>query len=373
MNCKKCCFLLVSLLLLAALSACATAGTGGAESDKSAESTASLSLPSDAPYSGSGEIYLYGEQHGVLKILDEEFERWQENYNTQGMRHLFVELPYYTGEFLNLWMQADDDAILDAVYDDWDGTDAHSPDVKAFYQKIKRACPETVFHGTDVGHQRQTTGERFLETLAESGQKDSEQYLLTQEAIRQGETYYRKDDSVYRENTMTENFIREFERLDGESIMGIYGSAHTGIDAMEYSTGSVPCMANQLAVRYGASLHSEDISWLAKDIDPLKVETVTVAGKAYQAAYFGEEDLTGLLKGYQSREFWRLENAYDDFEDQPKTGDVLPYDNFPMLVEVGQVFLIDYTKTDGTVTRLYYRSDGDEWEGRPSTVGFSVG
>ncbi|WP_312634220.1 hypothetical protein [Oscillibacter sp.] len=358
MNCKRFCSLLVSLLLLAALSACAPAGAGSA---------ASAIPPSD-----SGEIYLYGEQHGVQKILNREFELWQEHYNTRGMRHLFVELPYYTGEFLNRWMQDDDDAILDAVYDDWDGTDAHTPDVKAFYQKIKRECPETVFHGTDVGHQRQATGKRFLQNLEEAGQRDSEQYRLTEEAIRQGETYYGKDDNVYRENTMTENFIREFDRLDGESVMGIYGGAHTGIDAMEYTTGSVPCMANQLASRYGATLYSEDLSWLAKDIDPLKVETVTLAGKAYQASYFGEEDMTGLLKGVRSRAFWRLESAYEDFKAQPKTGDVLPYDNFPMLVEAGQVFIIDYTKTDGSVTRQYYRSDGHEWEGRLSTEEFSV-
>lgn len=367
MNCKKFCSLLVSLLLLAALSACAPAGVGSA-----ASTAASVSAISAIPSSGSGEIYLYGEQHGVQKILDKEFELWQENYNIRGMRHLFVELPYYTGEFLNLWMQEGNDAILDAVYDDWDGTDAHSPDVKAFYQKIKSECPETVFHGTDVGHQRQATGKRFLQTLKEAGQTNLEQYRLTQEAIRQGEIYYGKGGNVYRENTMTENFIREFDRLDGESVMGIYGGAHTGINAMEYSTGSVPCMANQLAARYGAALRSEDLSWLAKDIDPLGVETVTVAGKAYQASYFGEEDLTGLLKDYRARAFWRLENAYDDFKDRPKTGDVLPYDNFPMLVEAGQVFMIDYTKTDGTVTRQYYRSDGHEWEGRPSTEEFSV-
>jgi len=240
---------------------------------------------------------LYGEQHGVPKILDREFELWQDYYDTQGMRHLFIEIPYYTGEFLNMWMQEDDDAILDAVYDDWDGASDHTPDVKAFYQKIKSECPKTIFHGTDVGHQRQTTGKRFLQILEEAGETKSEQYRLAQEAIRQGELYYEEYDEAYRENTMVENFIREFDQLDGESIMGIYGSAHTGIEDMESSTGSVPCMANQLAARYGAALRSEDLSYLAKDIDPLKVETVTVAGKEYQASYFGEQDLTGLVEG----------------------------------------------------------------------------
>ncbi len=261
MNCKKFCSLLVSLLFLAALSACSQNGEGSATSNVPAAS-ATTSAPETVAFSPSetGQIYLYGEEHGVKKTIKKEFELWQDYYDTQGMRHLFIEIPYYTAEFLNRWMQEDDDTILNAIYDDWDGTSAHNPNVKAFYQKIKQQCPETIFHGTDVGHQSETTGERFLQTLAKSGQKDSEQYRLAQEAIRQGEIYYEEYDEVYRENTMVENFIREFDQLNGESIMGIYGSAHTGIEAMEYCTGSVPCMANQLAAHYGADLHSKDLS-----------------------------------------------------------------------------------------------------------------
>lgn len=40
--------------------------------------------------------------------------------------------------------------------------------------------------------------------------------------------------------------------------------------------------------------------------------------------------------------------------------DVLPYNNYPMLIETGQVFIIDYTKKDGSIERMYYRSDGNE-------------
>jgi hypothetical protein len=73
-------------------------------------------------------------------------------------------------------------------------------------------------------------------------------------------------------------------------------AAHIGVEAMDYATGSVPCMANQLNTRYGTSLHSEVISWVAKDMDPIRVDTV--AGKEYQASYFGKEDPTGLhIKG----------------------------------------------------------------------------
>jgi len=51
--------------------------------------------------------------------MDKEFELWHEYYNNKNMRHLFVELPYYTAEFLNIWMKSDSDEILDELYNDW--------------------------------------------------------------------------------------------------------------------------------------------------------------------------------------------------------------------------------------------------------------
>ena len=58
------------------------------------------------------EIYLYGEWHSDSHILDRELEIWGEYYK-KGMRDLFVEYPYTDAQFLNLWMQADDDELLD--------------------------------------------------------------------------------------------------------------------------------------------------------------------------------------------------------------------------------------------------------------------
>ena len=67
----------------------------------------------------AGQIYLYGEQHADEKILNREVEIWNDHYHNHNMRHLFVELPYYTAEYLNLWMKSDSDEILNALYDDW--------------------------------------------------------------------------------------------------------------------------------------------------------------------------------------------------------------------------------------------------------------
>jgi len=42
-----------------------------------------------------------------------------------------------------------------------------------------------------------------------------------------------------------------------------------------------------------------------------------------------------------------------------------------MQIETGQVFVVDYTQTDGSVIRGYYRSDGYVWNGAPSTEEFA--
>lgn len=349
--------LVVAVVMFIVLTAC---------SDKS-KSTNNL----DSSPQPSGQIYLFGEQHAVDKILKKELELWCEYYDNNNMRHLFVELPYYTAEFLNIWFQSDNDEMFEAIYDDWAGTASHNPYTEEFFKKIKKECPETIFHGTDVGHQYGTTGERFLIYLEKNNLEDSEKYLLAQEAIEQGMYYYENSDDVYRENKMVENFIREFNNLSGESVMGIYGGAHTGLDAMDFNTGSVPCMANQLKKVYGDIIYSEDLTWITKDIEPTRVDTIVVNENDYEASYYGKQDLTGF-KDFAYREYWRLENAYEDFKDCPKTGDVLPYDNYPMLIDTDQIFVIEYTKIDGSLERRYYRSDGYVWEGMPSTEEFTA-
>ena len=66
----------------------------------------------------AGQIYLYGEIHGIAAIEEYEAERWKECYE-RGMRHLFVELSHYTAQWLNLWMDAEDDEILEQLHQDW--------------------------------------------------------------------------------------------------------------------------------------------------------------------------------------------------------------------------------------------------------------
>lgn len=327
---------------------------------------------------GSGKIYLYGEPHSMESILSKEVDLWSSCYHNDGMRHLFVEYPYYTAAYLNLWMQSDNDDILNALYEDIEGTVAHSPMFLDFYKRIKDECPETVFHGTDVGHQYDTTGKRFLEYLEANGQQETELYRLSRENVEQGRYFYEhledpeKQDHAYRENTMTENFIREFESLNGADIMGIYGTGHTVTDAMDVMTQTVPCMGNQLSQKYGDALIVEEV-----EADPLRIDTMTVDGKEYDASYFGRAHI--LMQNQTSGEytdatleFWRLENAYEDLRSKPLAGKMLSYDNCPMKIEKGQAFFVRSTMEDGSQQEEYYRSDGTFWHDWPVLSGFTL-
>jgi hypothetical protein len=354
MNKRRLFFLVFACLILLCTAAC---------SSPVPNEMAQLKAPASTP--STGQIFLYGEVHGEQKIMEEEFALWKKHYEEDGMRHLFLEYAYFTTEFLNRWMQADSDEILEDIYKELWGTEGNIPYWKDFFKSIKDECPETVFHGTDVGHQHHSTGLRYLRFLEQGGMKDSEQYRLARETIEQGKYYYAGDNYEYRENKMVENFIREFDALGGESVMGIYGSAHTDVRGIAFGSDSLPCMANQLQERYPNNVHTKN----ASDLMIIRTETIPVNGKDYTASYFGVQDKTNI-PDVTSLEIWRLENAYDDFKEKPLSVSYTPHNVYPMPIEVGEVFIIEATKKDGSVYRLFFRSDGTMLDGNRITENF---
>lgn len=198
-------------------------------------------------------IHLYGEMHGIDEFYDKELQIWKEYYNA-GNRDLFVELPYYTAEFLNIWMQENDDEILNQIYQDIEGTASHTESYLYFFKRIKEECPETIFYGTDVGHKYQTTGARYLEYLEKEGLEGSEQYKLASICIAQGEEYQGKSAThPYREGKMVENFCAAYERIGKKEVVGIYGSYH--IDPT-----NPDIMAGKIKAKYGDIIESKFVN-----------------------------------------------------------------------------------------------------------------
>jgi len=327
----------------------------------------------------TGQIFLYGEGHGIPEIMERQLEIWHDYYHSQNMRHMFIEAEYFTAEFLNMWMQSDNDDIVYELFDDWAGagTLAHNPYFLEFFKIIKREFPETVFHGVDVGHLYRSTGERFLQYLRDNGMQGTERYLLALESMEQGRHFYRdhpgEPDWGFRATAKTGNFIREFDRLGNQDVMGIFGVAHTRFGFMgTMGFPDVPTLAQSLRDRYGDSVHSTDLwSWFRIGIEPAGRDTITINGVDYNALYFGTDSTA--FRNIVSRSFWRLENAYDDFVGNPATGDYFFGDeDFPFWMELNQVLVMYVTSTDGSVSRWFYRSDGEEWQGIPVLTGFDV-
>jgi len=180
---------------------------------------------------GDALITLYGETHGSGAFYKKELEEWQRFYKS-GCRHLFVELPYYTAGYLNMWMKADNDDIINQIFEDIRGTQSDTPEYLEFFGSIKSECPETVFHGTDVGHQYDTTGARYLADLAAMGLEDSLEYKRAKYCVDMGSAYRSMDDAdaaAYRERMMVRNFLDAYWELDCGKVMGIYGSYHTNM------------------------------------------------------------------------------------------------------------------------------------------------
>lgn len=203
-----------------------------------------IDFPYDYHPKNEAQIHIYGETHGSRAFCEKEFEAWKQYYD-DGHRALFVELPYYTAEYLNLWIQSDNDDILNQLYEDIEGTLAATPAFLEFYRNIKTECPETVLYGTDVGHQYDVTGARYLEYLSSNGLENTKEYALAAECVQQGMEFYGKEATdPYRENKMVENFVAAYERCGETEIMGIYGSYHCD---PTYSD----LMAGQLKEKYG--------------------------------------------------------------------------------------------------------------------------
>ena len=168
----------------------------------------------------TGTIYLYGEQHGVKKITDKELALWRVYYS-KGLRHLFLELPSSTAEYLNMWLREKDNTILEEVFNDWEGTAFYNQHTYHFFMQIKELCPQTVFHGTDVGHQYGTTGERFLRYLESKQQQNVPAYLRAQEIIQlkvEANQVYVIDYTKTDNSKMRLYYISEGKQRNGQLI-----------------------------------------------------------------------------------------------------------------------------------------------------------
>lgn len=204
----------------------------------------------------SGQIFLLGEKFADKNCLNREFEFWNKYYYKHGLRHLFIESGYATAQLLNLWMKSNDDKILKQLGKDWESFGIKVADMLEFYRKIKKLCPQTIFHGTDM--ENPVIGKRYMKYLENNGLKGAKEYGRAKESVKQYKKYRAIDEGywVLREEMMFKNLKRALYLFEGNGVMGIYGSFHVEDEyADDFSN-----MASRLAEFYGVMVHREDLT-----------------------------------------------------------------------------------------------------------------
>jgi len=303
------------------------------------------------------KAYLYGEIHGSEIINKKESEIWQDFYN-RGFRHLFMELPYFYVQFLNLWMKSGDDSILDELWKNGEGTAGNSVFDREFLMNIKKFCPETVIHGTDIGHAYDTTGKRYLESVS----PDSEEYRIAEKNIEQGRKYYEAwQENVSgdyteadRENCMAKNFIREFDSVDA-GIVGFYGEAHV-FSAGTGNFGIRENMYDKIRKHYGENAFFA-AELMKNIIEPLYKTEITLCGKNYIASCFGDV-YTPFDDECEYIRIFRIEKSGTDFSRYPRKENFIPEMLYPCAINKNDVFAVDSLKNGEKISRQIFICDG---------------
>lgn len=316
-------------------------------------------LAVSVPTRAESQILLCGEDHTDAACMERELSLWRARY-AAGDRDLFLEMGAATAELLNRWMTTGDESFWELVYRNWEGTASQTPERERFFRTIRAACPETVFHGIDMEHQYKTTGAFCLALLEKEGRQGSETYRKALRSVEQAQRFYEgwdgdllSRDNAYREDTLAENFRREYESLGRKRVMGIFGAAHTDPYGLDYYTASVPSMGAQLRERYGGGILCRDL----RGENLPERTTLTIAGTELEAIYYGDYPITrrDILR---SGEFWRLTDAYETFSQWERSGDALPGNEYPMAVRSGEAYAIHYRCWNDTDYWWYGVCDG---------------
>lgn len=199
----------------------------------------------------SGQLFLYGGYYDGPEAFQAELETWSRLYHRSGVRHLFVEHTFGTAEYLNQWMKAEDDDILDRLYQDWLSQGAFAmtgldqpynregrrpegllDSYVEMLRQLKAQCPETVFHGVGLTRFREKNSpdRRYLNELHQDVMMDEKLnkklYQRVKTSISECEALMGRQHRQRRETCMARFLGQDFDRLGGLSAAGFFGWDH---------------------------------------------------------------------------------------------------------------------------------------------------
>lgn len=302
---------------------------------------------------GKREEYLYGEDHDIKPIYNEELNILRDYYK-KGGRNYFLESPHYCAQYLNLWMKSDNDEYLNKMYDFFKEYGNYDYDYTIeFYKTIKKEMNDIRFYGVDVGHAYDIIGKDYLKLAKEKG--DKEDIELTERAIEQGKNFYDKEKvdhlkaSEYRDKMMAENFMDTYNRTKGD-VIGFFGLAH--IDGVGYVNDYMTKIIQDKI----KNLHTVNLL-KSKNLKPISTEKITYNGREFEADYYGI--ISHKYSRYSHEKLYRIKDT-EYFKDFTTTGynQYFPY-NFSF--EKGDIILTrQYNDKDQEDVVVRVTSDGTE-------------
>lgn len=226
-----------------------------------------------------------------------------------------------------------------------------------------------MFHGYDISFGYDAITAQYGNLLEEEGKTDSEEYAFFQNNNEQYEVYRNENDvdgtAPYRENCMVENFSRQFEALDGASVMVICGSYHAQNEA-SISDPNTLRFAAQLMQKYGDAVQIEDLNFGGDG------STLYLFGVApYMANTIGTVENPDL-PGVQALQIYEIFNAYEDVKELETNGVYLPCSVFPVEVKPGGVYRVGYFMEDGSEEWYTFRADGEVQNGESVVTGVTL-
>lgn len=302
---------------------------------------------------GKREVYLYGEDHDIKPIYNEELNILRDYYK-KGGRNYFLEYPHYCAQYFNLWMKSDNDEYLNKMFDFFKEYGNYDYDYTIeFYKTIKKEMNDIKFYGVDVGHAYDRIGKDYLKLAKEKG--DKKDIELTERAIEQGKNFYGKEKvdhlkaSEYRDKMMAENFMDTYNRTKGD-VIGFFGLAHIN------GVGYVNDYMTKIIQDKIKNLHTVNLL-KSKNLKPISTEKITYNGREFEADYYGI--ISHKYSTYPHEKLYRIKDK-EYFKDFTTIGynQSFPY-NFSF--EKGDIILTrQYNDKDQEDVVVRVRSDGTE-------------
>lgn len=295
-------------------------------------------------------IYLVGEHHAIAKNYDIQLYMIKYLNKHQGVKHIISEIGYCDAQLLNKYLEAGDSSILENLMNNLKGTFSYTKELKEFYEglyeynKTLKDGEKLTVIGIDLQHQTITGIDYLLSLVPDASDipeviKDDVEALnsakedkahraellnsVLESTVKNEETYKKFMPENYehfkrgvknivqlfecsssgdmfmkvREEKIIENFIYQYEEINGSKCFGMFGGFHTILNTSPHDGNG----------EYNFATYINDVYDKTKN----KVASATV--NYYECSYMDKDTGEGVKVPYATIEKILAETTESDF------------------------------------------------------------